>query len=237
MGVTIGNFANEASALYVAQQTLLFADEANITGLGAATLLDLTFGTFFFDADLDGRLDIFSSNGHVSAQIERVQSSQTYAQSPRLFWNAGLAAPREFVPLSAEQCGADLPKPLVGRATAYADIDGDGDLDVIITAAGGRPRLLRNDQQTGHHWLRLKLHGTTANRDAIGSRVVVRVGDATYSRLVMPTRSYLSQMELPVTFGLGQASQVDDVVVYWPGGDKQVVANPQIDAINDVTQP
>ncbi|QDU41616.1 ASPIC and UnbV [Symmachiella dynata] len=237
LAVTIGDFANEASALFVARRPLLFADEATISGLGAATLLDLTFGTFYFDADLDGRLDILAANGHISSQIERVQTSQTHAQAPQLFWNAGPGAPLEFVPLTAKQCSENFVKPIVGRGAAYADIDGDGDQDVLMTATGARPRLLRNDQQTGHHWLRLKLVGTRTNRDAIGARVDVHVGDTTFTKQVMPTRSYLSQMELPVTFGLGARATIDKVNVHWPGGVEQVVDDPQVDALNVVTQP
>jgi hypothetical protein len=118
----------------------------------------------------------------------------------------------------------------VGRGCAFADIDGDGDLDVLLTQVGGAPLLLRNDQALGHHWLRLKLTGAKSNRDAIGARVNVKLGGQVLSRDVMPTRGYLSQSELPVTIGLGTAASPDEVEIIWPGGARQKVENPQVDA-------
>ncbi len=114
----------------------------------------------------------------------------------------------------------DLAKPVVGRSSAFADIDNDGDLDVIMTQVARRPLLLRNDQDLGHKWVRFKLIGTRTNRDAIGGRVELRSGDTTQVREVMPTRSYLGQVELPVTFGLGDRQSVDSVEITWPDGTK-----------------
>src|SRR5207344_1784101 len=107
----------------------------------------------------------------------------------QLFWNAGLQSSAEFVAVPKELTGSDFAKPLVGRGAAFADIDGDGDLDVLLTSTGGAPRLLRNDQTLGHHWLRLKLTGMKSNRDAIGAIVDVQCGGVLQRRQVMPARS------------------------------------------------
>ena len=238
VGVAIGNFANEMSALYVSKgRSLQFYDEAVANGFGPATRLELTFGVLFMDFDLDGRLDIFQSNGHLEEDIAKVQSSQRYAQSPQLFWNAGPEYTTEFVKCKDAETGPDLQKPMVGRGASYADIDNDGDLDVITVGCGQKPRLLRNDQKLQNHWVRVKLVGKGSNRDAIGALVEIQVGEQTQSRRVNPTRSYLSQVELPVTFGLGMSDEIDRMVIHWPNGKKQTISKPQVDRLLVIEQP
>jgi hypothetical protein len=237
LGVAIGNFANEMTALYIAQSDpLQFTDAAIATGLGPPTRLELTFGIFFFDYDLDGRLDVLGANGHLEEEINKGQPSQHYAQSPQLFWNAGLDQETLFARVPPETLGPDFTRPMVGRGAAYADIDGDGDLDVLLVANGSGPRLLRNDQQLGHHWIRLQLVGGPANRDAIGAWLEVHAGDQVLRRQVMPTRSYLSQVELPVTVGLADRTSVDKVVVHWPDGSMQTIEQPAIDRSHRIEQ-
>lgn len=236
LGIAIGNFANEMNALYVAPHgSLVFADEAIKEGVGPASQKLLKFGLFFFDYDLDGRLDVLTANGHLEPEINRVQPTQQYRQPAQLFWNRGDKG-LGFVPVPPEKCGRDLLQPIVGRGSAFADIDGDGDLDVVLTQVAGAPLLVRNDQKLGHHWLRLKLIGTKSNRDGIGAWIKVRVRGHTLSRQVMPTRSYLSQSELLVTFGLGDTDKVDSVEITWPSGVTQRI-NPSVDQLTVVTEP
>lgn len=236
LGVAIANFANEMTGLYVARNPdEMFTDEAIATGLGPPTRQDLAFGLFFVDADLDGRLDVFTANGHIENEIARVQSNQSYRQPPKLFLNAGKSGDSEFVQYYPEG-NSGLLKTVVGRGATYADIDGDGDLDLLVTQIAGRPLLLRNDQLTSHHYVRLKLVGTQCNRDAIGAVVELQTSDGTVSRQVMPTRSYLSQVELPVTIGLGQVDQVQQILIKWPDGQSQVVSDIAIDSTTTVRQ-
>jgi hypothetical protein len=238
LGIAIGNFANEMTALYVAQNAPTnFTDEAITEGVGPASRLLLKFGLFFFDYDLDGHLDLLTANGHLEEEISKIQKSQTYAQPAQLFWNGGERSGGCFVPVPPQKAGEDLFKPIVGRGSAFADIDGDGDLDVVLTQVGGPPLLLRNDQQLGHHWIRLKLTGTKSNRDAIGAWVKVQLNGDTLWRQVMPTRSYLSQSELPVTIGLGAATRPDSVEVIWPSGTHQKLEAVQVDRMMTITEP
>lgn len=230
LGIAIGNFANEMTGLYVSRpHEASFLDEANSSGLGPPTRQELTFGILFLDCDLDGRLDLLAANGHLEQEINKVQSSQSYQQPPHLIWNAGADQETEFVSVPADKVGQDFVKPTVGRGSAYADIDADGDLDVVITSSGGPPRLLRNDQKSGHHWLRLKLSGLEQSREAMGAVVKMTSGSVTQTRVVMATRGYCSQSELSVTFGLGNESKVDALEIRWPDGSKQSVAVKEVD--------
>ncbi|MDE0423170.1 MAG: CRTAC1 family protein [Gammaproteobacteria bacterium] len=223
LAVVIGNFANEMSSFYVSRPgERLFSDDAIVSGVGAPSRRALTFGVFFFDADLDGRLDVLASNGHVEPEIQRVQASQTYSQPTHLFWDCGVDCPRRYALL--DQTG-DLDKPIVGRGAAYADIDLDGDLDVVLTQVGGPAVLFRNDQALGHNWIRLRLASQSPNPHSLGAVVTAEVAGLRQVRVVNPARSYLSHVELPVTFGLGTSTYVDELTVRWPSGARETWAN------------
>ena len=238
VAIGIGNFANEMTALYVSQgNPLLFADEAITEGIGPASRRLLTFGLFFFDYDLDGRLDLLCTNGHLEKEINTVQESQHYRQPAQLFWNRGPEHRTSFVVVAPEQAGPDLFKPIVGRGSAFADIDGDGDPDVLLLQAGGPPLLLRNDLTGSPNWIRLRLQGTQGNRDAIGARIMVRQGKRKLWRQIMPTRSYLSQSELPVTIGLGPSPQIDELTIVWPSGTVQSIALPPLNQQVTIKEP
>ena len=225
----IGNFANEMSSFYVSQgRPDLWADEAIGVGIGAPTRKHLSFGALFFDYDLDGRLDFLQANGHLEPEISVVQASQSYEQPAQLFWNAGNAAKRTYVEVEAKSMG-DLGRPIVGRGCATSDIDGDGDLDVLLTQASGFPLLLRNDQALWHHWVRLKLTSKGKNREAIGARVELFAGGVRQCQEVMPFRSYLSQVEAPLTFGLGSTTAIERAVIHWPSGATQELPGLAID--------
>ncbi|MBI1176930.1 CRTAC1 family protein [bacterium] len=214
--VAIGNFANEMTALYVSQgKPFPFADEAIAEGIGPASRLPLKFGVFFFDYDLDSWPDLLTVNGHLDEDITKVQASQHYRQPAQLFWNNH---GNGFLLVTEKEAGGDLFKPIVGRGSAYADVDGDGDLDIVLTQLHGEPLLLRNDQQLGHHWLKVKLTGTKSNRDAYGASVSVKAGGVVQQRTLTPTHSYVSQSSTELTFGFGTADKVESLTVHWPSG-------------------
>lgn len=223
LAIAIGNFANEMTALYVAQPTpMLFSDEAMTRGIGSATRLSLTFGVFFFDYDLDGWLDLLTVNGHIDPDIEKASTGQRYRQPAKLFWNgAGALRRPAFVPVPATKSGEALHQPIVGRGSAYADIDSDGDLDVVLTQVGGPPVLLRNELNPAN-WARLELVGTGANRPAIGASVRFAYGGRSHTRVISPGRGYLSQSELPVTLPL-EAGKPVDLEITWPDRTRQTI--------------
>lgn len=230
--VAIGNFANEMTALFVRQGSGQFVDEAIAAGIGAASRAFLTFGVLFVDYDLDGRLDLLTINGHVEDQIAQVQTSQQHAQSAGLYWNAGPDAPTTFAPVG--DLGA-LATPMVGRGGAYGDIDGDGDLDLLLVPTAGPVRLLRNDTPSGS-WLRLTLAGTVSNAEAIGAVVELESGGRTRRRLVSRTHGYLSQSDPVLTFGFGPGETPGTIRVTWPSGAVQTLSGVPLRQTTTITE-
>lgn len=236
LAIAIGNFANEMSSFYVSQgRADLWADEAIGSGIGAPTRKHLSFGALFLDYDLDGRQDFLQANGHLENDINQVQSSQHYEQPAQLFWNAGKDAKRTYVEV-VEGAG-DLGHPIVGRGAASCDIDGDGDLDLLLTQSGGKPELLRNDQALGNGWIRLRLTGKGQNHAAIGARIELHADGVKQCQELVPFRSYLSQCETVLTFGLGKAARAERVVVHWPDGTRSEIADLAANREHAVAQP
>ncbi|HOK47746.1 MAG TPA: CRTAC1 family protein, partial [Bryobacteraceae bacterium] len=199
---------------YQASKRGLYVDKAPRSEIGRRSRRSLGFGCFFFDADLDGLLDLLVVNGHIDETVTTVRRDVQYAQPPHLFLNCGPDGFRDV----AEEAGGGFANPKVGRGAAFADFDRDGDLDVLITTNHGPAYLYRNDQFSGNHSIRFRLIGTKSNRDAIGAVVKIYYGGESGSRIVKSGSSYLSQSELALTFGLGKHNRVDRAVITWPNG-------------------
>jgi hypothetical protein len=211
--VIITNFANQMISLYHNEGNGLFVDEAPKSEVGRATLVTLGFGCFFFDYDNDGWQDIFIADGHIENEIERVQKRVSYAEPPHLFRNVGSG---KFEEVTA-QMGGEFASPKVARGAAYGDVDNDGFLDLVVTTNGGPTYLFHNESGTNRS-LRVKLVGTTSNRDGIGAVVHVNSGQDKQWKVVHSGSSYLSQSELVLTFGLGSKSLADSIEIRWPSG-------------------
>ena len=213
-GVAITNFDNEMIGLYRATAPGVFDDVSIPSGIGAASRNSLGFGCSFLDADLDGFLDLAVANGHIDETVRNIRGNVGYAQPPQLFLNLRGGKFRDV----AGQVGAGFESPKVGRGLACGDFDRDGDLDILMTTNNGPAYLYRNDQTANSRSIRFHLKGTQSNRDAIGSAVHIFHQGQRQSRLVRGGSSYLSQSELPVTFGLGGLEKIDRVVIDWSCG-------------------
>jgi len=212
-GVAITNFDNEMIGLYRFSGKG-FEDIAPQSGVGIASRNSLGFGCSFLDVNLDGWLDFTVANGHIDETVRNIRGNVGYAQPPQLFLNVGRG---NFHEVGAE-VGGNFDSPKVGRGLAYGDFDRDGDLDLLITTNNGPAYLYRNDQLAGNRSIRFHLVGTKSNRDAIGATVRIFAAGTEQSRMVKGGSSYLSQSELPVTFGVERRDRIDRLVIDWPSG-------------------
>jgi enediyne biosynthesis protein E4 len=220
-GLAITNFDNEMIGLYRQANPGTFDDVAMAAGVGAPSRSTLGFGCAFADMDLDGSLDLVVCNGHIEETVRNIRGNVGYAQPPQLFQNRGNGT---FVDV-ASAAGKEFAQPRVGRGLAFGDVDHDGDLDLLVTTNGGPALLFRNDQLAGHRSIRFRLIGTKSNRDGIGASIQIFHGGSSQTRLVKSGSSYLSQSELPVTFGVGTRDRIDRVVVNWPSGRTEEFKN------------
>ncbi len=213
----VGNFTNQMLALYHNEGHNLFVDEAPRSTVGRASLLSLAFGAFFFDYDLDGWFDIFAANGHIDEEIGRVQPKITFAQSPLLFRNTGKGKFENVTPSMPE----GFRKPIVARGAAYADIDRDGDLDLVVTTNHGDAYLFRNEGGNRNNWISLRLKGKKSNSSALGAVVRLESESGRQWQMVRSGSSYCSQSDLALTFGLGKDKSIRSIEIDWPSGKKQ----------------
>ena len=217
----ISNFSNQMVSLYHNEGRGLFIDEAPRSEIGRDSLLTLGFACFFYDYDNDGWPDIFIADGHIEPDVERVQKRIKYRQPPHLFRNNGHGQGFSEVSTSL---GTSFNTPRVARGAAYADIDNDGALDLLITTNAGPALLYRNDGVTNQS-LRVKLVGTRSNRDGIGAIVRVSSGADKQWQMMKSGGSYLSANELVLTFGLGANPKVDSLEITWPSGQIDRISN------------
>ncbi len=233
--VLITNFSNQMLSLYHNEGKGLFVDEAPRSEIGRASLLTLGFGCFFFDYDLDGWPDVLVANGHIDADIQRVQANVKYAMPPHLFRNMGKG---KFVEVT-KSLGPGFGSPRVGRGAAYADTNNDGRLDLLLSTNGGPVYLFRNEAQratAANRSLRIKLVGTKSNRDGLGATVKLTAGGETQTEMLRSGSSYLSASELVLTFGLGQHDKADTIEIRWPSGQTDRFSGVAAGATVSVTE-
>lgn len=223
--VFITNFSHDYSTLRLNQSSGLLEDVTLSVGLVEATIRTLGWGTHLFDMENDGDTDIFIANGHVYPEVDQADIGTTWLQHNQIFENLGNLKFRELL---SDQVDA-LKLTNVHRGAARGDIDGDGDIDLIVTVLDGVPELLVNESTAGA-WLRVSLAGHQSNRDGVGARVTVTTPGGTWVKERSGGSSYLSASEPVVHFGLGAARRVDSVTVRWPSGITQTIPRPRINA-------
>ena len=214
MDLVLTTFAHDRYTLYHNVDGRHFEDASTQAGIAAPTFSRMGWGAAFFDADLDGKLDLFFANGHIFSDIDKFpQLGETYRQKNQLLLNLGT----RFRDVS-ERAGAGLQIGAVGRGLAVGDLDNDGDLDLVVSNTDGTPTLLENRQATKHHWVAVRAVSATGNRFAIGAKVTVSGGGAKQIREIRSGGSFLSQNDLRAYFGLGDYAGPVDIEVRMPGG-------------------
>ena len=211
VSVFVGNFSQEMVGVYRYSGKGWFADRSAVSKIGRPSLLMLTFGLFLMDVDFDCDLDLFLANGHVYPVRTKFMDGITYRQVSQLFLSNNDGTFEE----AGKNLGGVWAQPMVARGAAYGDYDRDGDPDILITENSGAAHLWRNDF-TNANFLRVRLEGKESNRDAVSARMVAVVGKHRMERQVRTGSSYLSSSEKTATFGLGSASRVDSLLIYWP---------------------
>ena len=216
LDIVITNFQDQTNSLYQNAQNGFFNEVSFAKGIGEKSLRYLAWGVDFVDFNNDGWLDLFVANGHLDDNIADIDPIGTYAQPNQLFLNnSGISF--------EESTDAAIAIQKVSRGTAFGDIDNDGDIDIVVSNLKDTPTILRNDSDNASQWLQVKLIGTHCNRDAIGARVALVSSDVTQTREVKSGSGYLSQNDLRLHFGLGDATQVDSLTVRWLCGKVQTL--------------
>lgn len=219
--IFVTNLSYETNALYRNNGDGTFTDVIYEAHLGKESYLFVGFGTGLFDADNDGWLDLFIANGHILDNVEDTHDILTYRQPDQLFRNKADGTFQEV----SESAGAYFQNLAVSRGTLFGDYDNDGDIDMLVTQSNGPVTLLRNETETQNNYVSIKTVGVISNRDGIGTRITLTVGEHTQIREVNRASSYLSSHDARCHFGLGLNATVDRLEVRWQSGVRQVFEN------------
>jgi enediyne biosynthesis protein E4 len=229
----VTSFSDDYNTLYRNEGDGNFSDVTLQTSLSEATLPFLAWGVGFLDYDNDGLLDLFVANGHVYRNIEREDWGSTWSQRPQLFRNLDGTKFREVPPAS----GSGLAVVVPARGAAFGDLFNDGRIDVVINNMDSTPTVLRNVAANDNHWITLRLvGGPRSPRDATGARVFLTAGGVRQRADIVSGGSYGSSSDVRVHFGLGHATKVEKVEIYWPSGAKEEVVVEGIDRILTVAE-
>ena len=227
----VTHFSDDYNTLYRNEGNMLFSDQSSRAGLARPSIAMLGWGLLAEDFDNDGLRDVLVANGHIYPQIDEHPIGTAYRQPLQLFRNVG-GRFGEVGPAAFPGVGL-----LSARAVVAGDIDNDGDLDVLVSQIDGRAILLSNRSETAGNWIILELEGRASNRSAIGARVSVTTEDGTLVSQVRSGGAYVSQNDLRLHFGLGDAQRVEEVEILWPSGRTSSLDNVEINTLLKVREP
>ncbi len=228
----VTDFENENDDLYRNDGGWNFTEVSYPSGLAVSSLPFVKWGTAFADFTNDGWLDLLTVDGHVYPQVDKLSSGARYEEPMLLQMNEGNG---KFCDASQE-AGPAIQVPRVSRGLAVGDLFNDGNMDAVVENVDGSPVILRNRGIAGRHWVSFELAGTKSNRLALGARVKIEAGGMTQTGWVLSGGSYLSQNDLRVHFGLGAATKIDTMTVYWPSGHIDVAHNLAADHFYSVLE-
>lgn len=228
----VTNFEDENDDLYRNGGDWDFSEQSYESGLAAASLPWVKWGTAFVDLDNDGWLDLITVNGHVYPQTDQMPTDPGYRQPKLLSMNQRDGT---FCDASA-QAGPALLEKRVSRGLAVGDLFNDGNMDVVVNDLDGPPMVLRNHGIPGRHWVSFELAGTKSNRLALNAGIKIKAGGMTQTDEVHSGGSYLSQNDLRIHFGLASATKVDSVEIHWPSGAVDRIGNLAADRFYSVLE-
>jgi hypothetical protein len=224
--IVVAALNNETFPLFHNDGKGLFHDATYESRLAKLTIARAGWGPAFMDFDNDGLKDLFTSNSHVNDLVEKVEAT-VYKQPNAIFANGGQGKFEEVMHSGMEAAAA------AHRGTGFADFDGDGKMDIVVSALGAAAELWRNVSPGPTHWVDFKLHGTASNRDGIGA--TLRLEGQTNQ--MTSSVGYSSSSLVPVHFGLGTKSKVGNVEIRWPGGRVQILNGVAVDRVVEVSEP